>query len=519
MAGPAPQNPADAARPMLTVRQQWMCGFILALSNFMVVLDLTIANVSVPHIAGNLGISLDQGTWIITSYAVAEAVCVPLTGWLAGRFGAARVFTVALLGFGAFSLLCGISPTLGALVAARIGQGLFGAPLMPMSQTLMMLVFPPERRSKFMAVWAMTTLLGPAFGPIVGGWISDNWSWHWIFLINVPIALGATAAAAVLLKPVKTMTQRLPFDAVGLALLIFWIGCLQIVLDTGRDHDWFADTRILLLTVASAVGFCVFVIWELTEEHPVVDLRVFRHIGFSSGLFTMALAYGAFFSGNVVIPQWLQAVLGFSAQDSGLVTAANAVAAIFTAPLAGKLSGNPKVDTRILISGGLLWICFTTLLRSHWTTDQTMWSYAFPIFLQGFGMPFFFIPLTTLVLNAVDPEETASGAGLQAFIRTIAVAVSTSVVLTYWGDKQRAMHNELANIINPDSAVDALSNIGLGTEAIRGYVNGIVDTQAITVAMNQTSTMAAIALVISAIALWFAPRPVERQGMAESMGH
>jgi len=518
MAGPVPDIPARTSRPQLTVRQQWAAGIVLALSNFMVVLDLTIANVSVPHIAGNLGISLDQGTWIITSYAVAEAVCVPLTGWLSNRFGAARVFTIAMLGFGAFSLLCGISPTLGVLVAARIGQGLFGAPLMPMSQTLMMLIFPPQRRAKFMAVWAMTTLLGPAFGPIIGGWISDNWSWHWIFLINVPIAIGATMAAAILLAPVKTPTFRAPIDAVGLGLLVFWIGCLQVVLDTGRDHDWFSDPKIVLLSLAAAIGFVVFVIWELTEEHPVVDLRVFRHIGFSSGLFTMTIAYGAFFSGNVVIPQWLQSVIGFSAQDSGMVTACSAMAALVTAPLAGKLSGSRKVDPRVLISGGLLWIGFTTLLRSHWTTDEGMWSYAFPIFLQGFGMPFFFIPLTTLVLNAVDPHETASGAGLQAFMRTIAVAVSTSLVLTYWGNQQRVMHNEIANILNPDATVDTLDGLGMSAEAIRGYVNGIVDTQAITVAMNHATVMAAISVFLAAGVLWLAPKPVARQGV-EGMGH
>lgn len=518
MAGPAPEIPAGTPRPYLTDRQQWAAGAVLALSNFMVVLDLTIANVSVPHIAGNLGISLDQGTWIITSYAVAEAVCVPLTGWLALRFGAARVFTIAMLGFGLFSLICGISPTLGVLVAARIGQGLFGAPLMPMSQTLMMLVFPPERRAKFMAVWAMTTLLGPAFGPILGGWISDNWSWHWIFLINVPIAIGATFAAAVLLRPIKTETVRAPIDLVGLVLLVFWIACLQIVLDTGREHDWFADTRIVLLSLAAAIGFLVFIIWELTEEHPMVDLRVFRHIGFSSSLFTMTICYGAYFSGNVVIPQWLQSVLGYSAQDSGMVTAASAAAAIIAAPIAGKMSGNRNIDPRLLLTGGLLWIGFTNLLRAGWTIDQEMWTYAVPIFLQGLGLPFFFIPMTTLVLNAVDPEETASGAGLQAFMRTIAVAISTSLVLTYWGNNQRVVHNEIANTMNPDGAVGVLSGAGMGMDTIRAYLNGIVDIQATTVALNNSTVIAAISIFAVTMVLWIAPRPVPRQGFVGT-GH
>jgi len=519
VAGPVPPVPPGARGAYLSARQQWLVGVILALSNFMVVLDLTIANVSVPHIAGNLGISLDQGTWIITSYAVAEAVCVPLTGWLAARFGAARVFIVAMSGFGAFSLLCGIAPTLGVLVAARIGQGLFGAPLMPMSQTLMMLVFPPERRGTFMAVWAMTTLMGPALGPILGGWISDNWSWHWIFLINVPIALGSGLAAGVLLAKVRTPLTRAPIDLVGLGLLIFWIACLQIVLDTGRDHDWFADTGIVLLTCASAIGFVAFIIWELTEEHPVVDLRVFRHVGFSSIMVTMTLGYGAFFCGNVVVPQWLQAVQGYTAFNSGLVTASSALAALLIAPLAARLSNGGKVDRRWLLGGGLVWLGLINLLRSTWTTEATMFDYAMVIFLQGFGMPFFFITITTMALTAVDPQETASGAGLQAFLRTLAVAVSTSVVLTYWGNQQRLVHNEIANTLNPGPASDALGGLGLGPEAISGFLNGVVDQQAITVALNNTSVVAAFLLFFSAAVLWFVPKHTTRQGAGPMGGH
>ncbi|MBC2670371.1 DHA2 family efflux MFS transporter permease subunit [Novosphingobium piscinae] len=518
MAEPAAPHPVEDFVPILSPRQQWLAGFVLALSNFMVVLDLTIANVSVPHIAGNLGISLDQGTWIITSYAVAEAVCVPLTGWLASRFGSARVFIIAMGGFGLFSLLCGIAPTLGVLVAARIGQGLFGAPLMPMSQTLMVLVFPPERRGKFMALWAMTTLMGPALGPILGGWISDNWSWHWIFLINVPIALGAAIAAGVLLAKIRTPIVRAPIDKVGLGLLVFWIACLQIVLDTGRDHDWFADTRIVLLSLASAVGFVVFVIWELTEEHPVVDLRIFRHVGFSSSVFTMTIGYGAFFSGNVVIPQWLQAVQGYSAQNSGLVTASAAVAALIIAPLAAKLNGSGKVDLRLLVGFGLVWIAFTTLLRATWSTEGTMLSYTETVFLQGFGMPFFFISITTMVMNSVDPEETASGAGLQAFLRTMATAISTSLVLTYWSNTQRVVHNEMADTLNPAAAESTLRGLGIGTEGISAYLNGLVDQQAITVALDSTSVVAALCLLASAAVLWIAPKPEMRQG-GIPMGH
>ncbi|MFP5433071.1 MAG: DHA2 family efflux MFS transporter permease subunit, partial [Alphaproteobacteria bacterium] len=285
----------DSIFSRLTPRQRTLAGLVLALSNFMVVLDLTIANVSVPHIAGNLGITPDQGTWIITSYAVAEAICVPLTGWLAQRFGVVKMFIWAMIGFGIFSVLCGLSMSLTMLVACRIGQGLCGGPIMPMSQTLLLRIFPPDQRARAMGLWAMTTLLGPAMGPIIGGYISDNWSWHWIFFINVPIAILCVVAAMALLRPVETDTARVPIDRMGLFLLVFWIGCLQIMLDIGRDHDWFGDPLIVILAILAVIGFAAFIIWELTEEHPIVDLRIFRHIGFTSGVFSLALGFGAYF--------------------------------------------------------------------------------------------------------------------------------------------------------------------------------------------------------------------------------
>lgn len=316
---------------------------VLALSNFMVVLDLTIANVSVPHISGNLGITPDQGTWIITSYAVAEAICVPLTGWLAQRFGVVKMFISAMIGFGLFSVLCGLSMSLSMIVVCRIGQGLCGGPIMPMSQTLMLRVFPPERRARAMGLWAMTTLLGPAMGPIIGGYISDNWSWHWIFFINLPIAILCVFAAMALLRPVETETARVPIDKIGLALLVFWIGCLQVMLDLGRDHDWFADPLILSLAILSLIGFLVFIIWELTEEHPIVDLRVFRHVGFTTGVLSLALCYGAYFSGIVIIPQWLQSARGYTATWAGIVTAFTAMAALMSAPVAARIMGRGSI--------------------------------------------------------------------------------------------------------------------------------------------------------------------------------
>jgi len=482
-----------------------LAGLILALSNFMIVLDLTIANVSVPHIAGNLGITLDQGTWIITSYAVAEAVCVPLTGWLAARFGVVRMFILAMMGFGLFSLLCGLSVSLTMLVACRIGQGLCGAPIMPMSQTLMLRVFPPERRAAAVGVWAMTTLLGPAMGPILGGWISDSFSWHWIFLLNVPVAALCTVAAWALLRPAETEIRFAPIDKVGLILLVFWIGCLQIMLDIGRDHDWFGDWKIVALAIGALIGFLAFVIWESTEAHPAVDLRIFRHRGFTFAVLTLALSFGSYFASIVVLPQWLQASLGYSATDAGILTALTAITALTSAPLAAKLM--TKIDARILISCSVAWLGIMTLVRAGWTTEVDFWTMAIPQILQGFAMPFFIVPLTSTSLSAVLPDETATAAGLQNFVRTMSIAISASLALTVWGNAQRAAQTDVADVLNPADTLDKLSRVGMDLERSRQIIGGIANHEATMLAVNHTFFVSAVVLFVAAALVWIAPRP------------
>jgi len=501
------------AHAVMPPARRWLAGLALAFANFMVILDLTIANVSVPTIAGNLGITLEQGAWIITSYAVAEAICVPLTAWIASRFGSVRTFLFSMAGFGLFSMLCGVSQTLGMLVACRIGQGVFGAFLMPMSQTLLMRVFPPNQQNVAVGMWATTLLLGPALGPIIGGWLTDNWSWHWIFLINIPVALACIVTGAVLLRSLETDRQVLPVDLAGLLLLVIWVGCLQIILDIGRNHDWFEDPLIVMLGVVSLISFLVFVIWELTEEHPIVDLRILHNRGLWVSLVTLAITFGAYFAGYVLVPQWQQAWLGYTATQAGYSTAYVAFAGLITAPLVAMLMA--KFDARLLVSAGTVWLALLMVVRTRWTTDADFWSLTLPQFIQGLGMTFFMLPIMGLTLSTVDEKDMAAAAGLQSFMRTLATAFATSLSLTYWGDAQRAARSEMVAGLRPENL--PAGNSGLSAEQSRHVISNMVEMEATTAALLHTFWVISALLLVSATLIWLAPKPKPSAGLP--LGH
>ncbi len=482
-----------------------IAALVLALANFMVVLDMTIANVSVPHITGSLAVSASQGTWVITSYAVAEAICVPLTGWLAGRFGSVRVFVISLFGFTVFSILCGLSTSLEMLVFCRIGQGLFGGPIMPLSQTLLMRIFPPEKQSQAMGMWAMTTVVGPILGPILGGTISDNLSWHWIFFINIPVGIGCAIAAMRLLKTAETPTQKLKIDRGGLLLLVLWIGALQLMLDLGHERDWFNHPFIVVLALTAFVGLIVFTIWELTERHPVVNILLFKYRSFTISVLALAFGFGAFFGSIVLIPQWLQINLGYTATWAGYLTATMGVGSLTMSPIVAKLA--TKYDQRALASFGLSILGGVTLMRAFWTTDADFMALALPQILQGFAVPFFFIPLSNMALASVLPQDMASAAGLMNFLRTMAGAIGASIAVTIWDDHTKVARSEMVSNLHVTEVQNILVNNGMSSEAALGYISSLVDKEALTLSANHVFLVLAGIFIFAALIIWLCPRP------------
>ncbi len=482
-----------------------LAAFVLALSNFMVVLDMTIANVSVPHITGSLAVSSSQGTWVITSYAVAEAICVPLTGWLAGRFGAVRIFLISLIGFTVFSVLCGLSSSLAMLVLCRIGQGLFGGPIMPLTQTLLMRIFPPEKHSQAMGMWAMTTVVGPILGPILGGSISDNWSWHWIFFINIPVGIVCALGTIRLLRGAETPTAKIKIDSIGLGLLVLWIGALQLMLDLGHERDWFNNSFIVALGLITVVGFIVFLIWEFTEKHPVVDVKIFRYRGFSIATISLAFAFAAFFGSIVLIPQWLQINMGYTATWAGYLTATMGFGSLTMSPIVAKLA--TKYDPRALSSFGLTILGLVTLMRAFWSNDADFMTLALPQIIQGFAVPFFFIPLSNIALGAVRPDEIASAAGLMNFIRTMAGAIGASIAVTIWDDHTKLARSDLVSKMHIESTQQALVQHGFSSEAALGTISNLVDKEALTLSVNHVFLIFAMLFLVAGMIIWLCPKP------------
>jgi len=477
----------------------------LSLATFMNVLDTSIANVSIPAIAGDLGVSPSQGTWVITSFAVANAISVPLTGWLTQRFGPVRLFVGSILLFVIASWLCGLAPNIGMLIAFRVLQGFVAGPMIPLSQTLLLSSYPRAKAGTAMAMWAMTVLVAPVAGPLLGGWITDNISWPWIFYINVPVGIIAAAVAWSIYRKRDPGSKRLPFDYVGLTLLVIWIGALQIMIDKGKELDWFGSTQIVVLAAVAAVGFAFFLAWELTEEHPIVDLRLFARRNFLTGTLALSVAYGLFFGNVVLLPLWLQQYMGYTATWAGLATAPVGILAIILSPWVGK--NVSKIDPRKLATVAFVGFGIVLWMRSHFNPLADFRTILIPTVLQGAAMAFFFIPLQAVIFSGLTPDRMPAAAGLSNFARITAGAIGTSIFTTAWENRAILHHAELAESVSQGSsaAASALGQLGAG-----GYdpaqslatINRLVDQQAYTMAANDLFLLSSALFVVLLVFVW-----------------
>ncbi len=482
---------------------------VLATATFMNVLDTSIANVSIPAIAGDLGVSPSQGTWVITSFAVANAISLPLTGWLTQRFGQVRLFVSSILLFSIASVLCGMAPSIEALIAFRILQGAVAGPMIPLSQTLLLSSYPKERAGFALAMWSMTTLVAPVTGPLLGGWITDNISWPWIFYINVPIGLVAASLTWLIYRTRETPTRRLPIDAVGLALLVIWIGAMQIMLDLGKEMDWFESSTIVLLAVVAVVGFIAFLIWELTDEHPVVDLRLFGVRNFTVGSFITAIGYGAFFGSIVLLPLWLQQWMGYTATWAGLVTAPVGVLAIVVSPIVG--ANIARLDARKVVTFSFFVFALVMWMRSRFTTETDAQTILIPIVIQGIAIATFFIPLMTITLSGLPPERMPAASGLTNFLRITAGAVGTSVSTTLWESRATLHHTELAQRLDAGNAALAqtmgdLEARGLNAQQALAVVDRLVNQQAYTMSISDLFLASTFLFLAMVPLVWVAHR-------------
>lgn len=503
-----PSDPAKPFKPMEPLK-----GFTLiiatiavALATFMVILDTSIANVAVPTIAGNLGVSVDEGTWVITIFGAANAISIPLTGWLTQRFGQIRLFISCILLFVVASWLCGFATNLYFLLAARVFQGFIAGPLIPLSQAILLGSYDRSRQAMAMSFWGMTATVGPIAGPTLGGWITESYHWPWIFYINVPVGLLAGALIGWIYRDRETEIKRLPIDKMGLFLLIMWVGTLQVMLDKGKDLDWFHSSTIVILGIVAFICFIVFLIWELTEEHPVVDLTLFKNTNFVGGTIAISVGYGVFFGNLVLLPQWLQKDLAYSSLNTGLVMAPLGIFAVICSPLVGKIL--PKVDARYLVSVAFGLFSLTFFMRSHYFSDVDVWALVLPTLLQGVPMAMFFIPLSMVILSTLPAEKISAAAGVSNFARVFFGSIGTSLATTEWSNRSIVHHVQLNEVATEysvhfnDFVNETARLLTITSQQSYALFNTLLNIQADTLGLNDIFWVSAIILLLIIPIVW-----------------
>ena len=436
-----PEAPNTAPSP-----NPWLIAIAVMSGTFMEVLDTTVVNVSLPHIAGNLSASNDEATWTLTSYLVANAIILPMTGWLANNFGRKRLLMGSVMGFTIASFLCGLAPSLPFLIVCRIIQGACGGGLQPLSQAILLEAFPPEKRGQAMAFWALGIVVAPMLGPVAGGWLTDNYSWRWVFYINIPIGVIALILTQLyIFDPPYLRRKAQGIDYWGIGLLVLGIGCLQIMLDKGQEEDWFSSHFIIVLAVLTVIGLGGLIVRELKAEHPIIDLTVFKYRSFAVGTFLMTVVGFVLYGSTVLLPLFMQILLGYTATHAGVTNLPRGMASFLFMPLIGFLTS--KVDVRKLLGAGILASAVAMFLLSRLSLDVGFADFLFPLALQGAALGLIFVPLTTVTNDPVPKERLGNATSLFNLMRNIGASIGISAVTTIQvRNAQKHLHDLGANV-------------------------------------------------------------------------
>lgn len=496
-----------------------LCTIGLSLATFMQVLDTTIANVALPTIAGNLGVSSEQGTWVITSFAVSNAIALPLTGWLSRRYGEVKLFVWATMLFVLASFLCGISRSMPELVGFRVVQGLMAGPLYPMTQTLLIAVYPPAKRGLALALLAMVTVVAPIAGPILGGWITDSYSWPWIFFINVPIGLFAAFVVTQQMRKRPVVTSHQPIDYIGLLTLIIGVGALQIVLDKGNDLDWFESSFIVIGSLISVISLTIFIIWEMTDRHPIVNLRLFAHRNFRIGTIVLVGGYAGFFGINLILPQWLQTQMGYTATWAGLAVAPLGILPVLMSPFVGNYAH--KFDLRILAGIAFLAIGTSCFMRAGFNSQVDFQHIALVQLFMGIGVALFFMPTLSILLSDLPPDQIADGSGLATFLRNLGGSFAASLTTWIWIRRSEVHHAYLSEHISVYDPVTRQALDQLGGANVQSYaqLEQTLTSQAYMVSTVDYFTLMGWVFIGLIFIVWMAKPPFTAKAGPAAAGH
>lgn len=452
----------------------WLIAVAVMLGTFMEVLDTTVMNVSLAHMAGSLGATVDEATWVLTSYLVANAIILPMTGWLANRFGRKRILMLSMGGFTLSSVLCGIAPNLVSLLIFRVIQGATGGGLQPLSQAIMLEAFPPEKRGKAMAFWGLGIVVAPMLGPVLGGWLTDSYSWRWLFYINVPIGvLGLLMSNWFVFDPAYIKKQRGSVDYWGIGLLAVGMGALQIMLDKGQEEDWFGSNFIIVLAILAVAGLGAFILNEFIRAHPIVNLRVFRVRTYATGVFLMTMLGFVLYGSMVLLPIFLQSLLGYSALDSGVAMLPRGLGSFIAMPVVGFLMS--KIEPRKLLAGGMLVAAFSLWDLSNINLNAGYWNIFWPQFIQGISMGFIFVPLTTATHDPIPKEQMGNATSIFNVMRNIGGSVGIASVTTIVARSTQSNINVLGSHVTPyDQSAQQMMKGAMGLFASSGSAPGPV---------------------------------------------